>query len=1197
MPPSSAVADRSLRVLALPAETIGQDGKGEGMNVTLLAGLHAASAFVERGSRGGRRRWTPPRDGGRRGIEDGEEAPRERRSSTMPLMVSLPQRTVVLDGASCGSRSMHGKEPQKEVWFTTKDAHKVLSLLAAPLWHQQRLLSNTQQEREFLAQCVEKICRGAAMANVSDPHTPPVYSMPLPFGVPAATQAKERDAWWQQWRAAGWMAPCDEVEATLGRTSGGENGVGASSVEREARSSTPTHPLRMEEAAPPRMLCPSPFLPPPSTAALEAVLANCFLTAVYCPRRFLWGGGETDAMPPIPTKEEEEEKDEKKKGFGHTHPTDPWLRRRVSISSSWPSASGAAPSDRKEPFQMLWPTAVERRLGRPTSPADPLVVPEEVFAFTPLLDATVGRRASVPSATSPPLHVGGAVFQHSTLETYVTLFSVAFQQSIHRCGATFSTGKNGGLMGSGNRQMGGKALDRCHGPRLVLYGNAQTMTPTAVHAAQRVGYTHIRLLPAISDPQTGNMGLTLETFQAAVAEDMALGRVPSILCCSVLQGPAAVVDAVGELTRFCTQVGIWCHLVMGGEIDTNEGERNGAFVHHRNSSMTTKGSGASCLSLLRYMKEMEKMDTTGTCTSSSSPSPTRRPTSETFFFSSAASLPRLFQRPYQLALQACREGMDYADSFHWSLVEGDEDALQDDGLDDERWTSDLPHSPDACGASSSSPISFFQPLPSCASGPACCGPCSSRVSLVHQVLSDAAAPLLALPHDLTLLAMADIRKLTATAHACGWGGGTTSSSSSSSSSSFRFSFCSLPSVLPPSLFSPSASSSSCGGVSIPPSPLPPFSPSPTQGRFCGLVPLTRSYHGAVTASLLHAMGVAVLLRCVVNTQAMRQKMRADEANDGRPVTREAARLLSDHHWREGEAERAAPLHQSDTRTAEGGEARSLVPNPPHDIPEWATGRFSFHWCSVVTALVDLVVADGRCVVRVQSVLGGRVVFRWRTLADECTTALGEAIGRSWSPLGRCHADASSSSSSFRWASPSTAAVKEREEMNTPPTPFSPSTHHCTTVATTNANTVAAYDEDAEEWERWVSEIPLYCSVVTIERRPWVSLRWGGGTDAWSSPFFSIAYHKARGTVRKQSGEDVGEKRRTYRGVPPPTPLASLGPHASHSPVLSSTERDGFSSAVIPHPTCVSDEKVEAFIRRKCVDTIWKNMKNAMDSFW
>lgn len=1258
-----------MRAFAFHAVALSQAEKGEDMDGTVLAGLDAALAFIERGTRKG--------SGGGR-VRRGEEENAKAKKGP-PLWVGEPNGGHMVDGDHNG---MQGRETTKDlgsppdvdpvygpsdtvhlvagsyasartVGFPKEAAERVLSLLATPLFHLQNRFSSTQQERMFLTQCVLRIRQPIAVASRSFPTasdscwmpTPPQHmveeglsdgrasedvSLSLQRGEAEAkgrrecvspvnetspaveglsiSPPKEGETWWQRWRTAGWIAPCDAVEVPLGGRSCGEAMNGwergaASFLEKKAVVPSAMAPRGKEvplasSAAPPVVFhpaFPSPHLPPPSTAALEAILANCFLTAVYCPDRFQWGGGGAYAK---------ETQNEKNAVVPLQEESSPWSRRRAflstssssssSSSSALPSASGVLPLAGKDPLAMLWPTVESHRGGdggrcRPSSvSASPWIVSEEVFTFLPSRGATAGV-PSVPlspfsSSPSPCVHVGGAVFQPSTFTTYVTLFSVAFQQSIHRCGASFAKG-TGGVMGSMNTQMGASTLAQRHGPRLVVYGNAHTMTPTAIQAARFVGYTHIRLLPAVSHALSGNIGLTLDTFQETVAEDLALGRVPSVLCCSVLQGPAAVVDAVGALATFCADVGIWCHMVMSGETDTNEGESSGdGMQQHRKTSISTKGSGVACLSLLRYMKEVEMVEGKwhpGRSASSSSfafrpppkgekfisspPSPTCSPVSGASF-SSASPLPRLFQLPYQLAMQECREGMHYADSFHWSLVEG-EDEMKDEGWGEDVWKSHVDDAPRE-GSSSSSFSSSRQRFLSRESGPAFCRPQSSRVSLVHQVLSDTAAPLLALPHDLTLLAMADVRKLFTTAQVCGWGH-TTASFSSSSLPHF-FSFCSLPSFPPASL----VRSSSAPFASIP----------PTGGVFHSHVPVTRSHHGAVTPALLHAMGVALLLRCAVDTPEMRRCTRTDkEEEDGSCHSEKRESILS-APLREGDDEARAAgkvlpmaaLHESAIREASPREP----PQPrTHDKIECGVHRFSFHWCDVVTALYEHVVAEGTLEVRRQSVLGGRLVFRWRTLADECNTALAEAICHTFHPS---HPPPSLASSFGMSMPPSTAALS------------SLGTQQHTTSTTMNAQKTNAYVEGAAVWERWMEDISLYCSVVTIERRRWVSLRWGGWTEGWPSSFFSLAYHKVGDEPmqrkEKQTEEEVGEDLCTHRGPSPSR--ASLGEHGCRSPVRSSLENTAFASAAVPCPTCFTED----FVRRKCVDEIWKKIKMAINSF-
>lgn len=848
---------------------------------------------------------------------------------------------------------------------------------------------------------------------------------------------------------------------------------------------------------------PSVYFAPPSTAALEAVLTNWFLSVLYCPSRFMWGG------------EREEEMSKKRSTPYEKHTMKDDATRSDGLSMLWPtsitSPNRTVPTGGKH-------RATSPHFGTPIALSSPHLIEEKIFAFRPSTISSSSFRATLPAPTGATTTtsrcgpattvaslrgVGGAVFQPSTFHTYFTLFSISFRQSLFRCCATFRQGKP--IL---ENSASGSGLEERQGRRLVVYGNEHTFTPTAMHAARLAGYEHFRLLPATSHPTTGNISFSLEVFQSFVAEDLALGRVPSVWCGSILQGPTALVDDVGAVTRFCQQVGIWTHLVMtseetsaasGNALDGTTGvATHGLYNASRTSTTIPKrGCGSSAVALLRYMKEVEKEHRTDDESNQN-----------------GDVLPRVMQPLYQHAMSQCRAALHEADSFQLSLVDGDDD--DDVHVAHQRMEGDTSKPfamPELDGCFSSSPL--FSSLPHRTRE-------GSKSSVAAQVLGIDAVRHLGLPKDFTLLALADIRKLYATADACGWGSARPSFSSTFASSCVfsRFSTPPPPPSFPSSSVVESSAASTSEMGSFPASPLSSF---PVL-----MLPNVRSHWGAVSPALLHAMATAVLLHC---SAGITQEKTWESMSSTEATSKEAAKRC-------------------------------------HDMME------SFKdWQSVLCGLWDHFVKEGKFEIRPQSLLAGRLVFRWRMLSDESNLALCQAIQEECAARNGSCSSSTSTPACLLGENGKRKAGDGRITKDHDPRTSTPleMAKHITKSEKWNGTR-----EELLSTTKFTIPIPVYCSVVSIERRLWISLRYGGMDFSCFQRVWKDFHSKEDEPLRHKCSSKASTKE---EGV--------VSSHVSAASVRRTSSPESCERAAM---------KYREQFRKKCVEELWRPLQRALERF-
>ncbi|RNF19287.1 tyrosine decarboxylase [Trypanosoma conorhini] len=199
------------------------------------------------------------------------------------------------------------------------------------------------------------------------------------------------------------------------------------------------------------------------------------------------------------------------------------------------------------PARFLWaPRAEEEEVAteRPCGAQHPR---------TPLPDAPRAPRvaASQPPAVhggdggrTPGAGGGGGLLHSTSLESLIVLLATARAQAQARCiSARFSS----------------PAEEARLTQRLVLYCSDQSQ-PLLRRAARCIGIQHIRVLQTVYSPHVHNYPVLLETLKAALAEDVACGLCPLLVCGVFGARTTGAVDPLEELAELCRRVKVWFHI-------------------------------------------------------------------------------------------------------------------------------------------------------------------------------------------------------------------------------------------------------------------------------------------------------------------------------------------------------------------------------------------------------------------------------------------------------------------------------------------------------------------------------------------------------------------------------------------------------------------------------------------------------------
>ncbi|RNF01987.1 tyrosine decarboxylase [Trypanosoma rangeli] len=95
--------------------------------------------------------------------------------------------------------------------------------------------------------------------------------------------------------------------------------------------------------------------------------------------------------------------------------------------------------------------------------------------------------------------------------------------------------------------------------RLVLYCSDQCQ-PLLRKAARCIGIQHIRVLQTVYSPHVHNYPMQLEMLKASLAEDVAHGLYPLLVCGVFGALTTAAVDPLEELAELCRRVKVWFHI-------------------------------------------------------------------------------------------------------------------------------------------------------------------------------------------------------------------------------------------------------------------------------------------------------------------------------------------------------------------------------------------------------------------------------------------------------------------------------------------------------------------------------------------------------------------------------------------------------------------------------------------------------------
>lgn len=241
---------------------------------------------------------------------------------------------------------------------------------------------------------------------------------------------------------------------------------------------------------------------------LEAELGNFFIRRIQAPARFLWAGGLRDG-----------------------------------------SSQGGSEGGRAAAHAMLWPTAQcpSVKTGNALSLQSSAAASRAVFHFQPTTASTS------LSLTPHQEHLrGGSLFHANDLESYECVFTTAATQSLHRCAT--GTDRRSRVITAEERER--------HRLRFVAYVSGNLVTREVLTALRRAGYQHIRQVPSIPHPLTHSYSFHFPLFAEMVGEDLAHGRVPSVVVLHHLAGPTASSDPLESVTDFCRRTGMWAHVTL-----------------------------------------------------------------------------------------------------------------------------------------------------------------------------------------------------------------------------------------------------------------------------------------------------------------------------------------------------------------------------------------------------------------------------------------------------------------------------------------------------------------------------------------------------------------------------------------------------------------------------------------------------------
>ncbi|KEG11096.1 tyrosine decarboxylase [Trypanosoma grayi] len=164
---------------------------------------------------------------------------------------------------------------------------------------------------------------------------------------------------------------------------------------------------------------------------------------------------------------------------------------------------------------------------------------------SPFVPAASYTHTSTVRATGSHGDSGGGGLLHSTsLESLIVLLTTARAQAHARyLSAHFSSPEDEARLTQ----------------QLVLYCSDQCQ-PLLRKAARCVGIHHIRTLQTVYSPLAHNYPMQVDMLKAALAEDVAQGLYPLLVCGVFGSRTTGAVDPLDQLAELCRRVKVWFHI-------------------------------------------------------------------------------------------------------------------------------------------------------------------------------------------------------------------------------------------------------------------------------------------------------------------------------------------------------------------------------------------------------------------------------------------------------------------------------------------------------------------------------------------------------------------------------------------------------------------------------------------------------------
>nr|CCC92323.1 conserved hypothetical protein [Trypanosoma congolense IL3000] len=192
------------------------------------------------------------------------------------------------------------------------------------------------------------------------------------------------------------------------------------------------------------------------------------------------------------------------------------------------------------PSRFMWQTPLERTLSGRENDTNPIVCGSDSQNDTTDSPTVKGHDLEMGTCADR----GGGILHCSTLESLIVLLTTVKTQAHARyLSSKFSSPDDENQLSQ----------------RLVLYCSDQSQ-PLLYHAARCVGIQHIRTLQTVYSPAVCNYPLQLDMLKRALAEDVAQGLYPLLVCGVFGSHVTASVDPLEQMAELCRRLRLWFHV-------------------------------------------------------------------------------------------------------------------------------------------------------------------------------------------------------------------------------------------------------------------------------------------------------------------------------------------------------------------------------------------------------------------------------------------------------------------------------------------------------------------------------------------------------------------------------------------------------------------------------------------------------------